>query len=89
MFLRKLGGGIGVALIGFALDLCGFDGALPREQQAASALEAIRVSTSLVPAAFLLLAVWIARGYSLDRAAHERIREAIAQRAKPAPGSAG
>ena len=31
MFLRKLGGGIGVAGIGFALDLCGFDGSLPRE----------------------------------------------------------
>ena len=50
MFLRKLGGGIGVAGIGFALDLCGFDGALPREQQAPLALAAIRVSTSLVPA---------------------------------------
>ena len=43
MFLRKLGGGIGVAGIGFALDLCGFDGALPREQQAPLALAAIRV----------------------------------------------
>jgi len=89
MFLRKLGGGIGVALIGFALDLCGFDGALPREQQTAIALEAIRVSTSLVPAVFLLLAVWVARGYPLDRAAHERIVAAIAQRARAAPGSAG
>jgi GPH family glycoside/pentoside/hexuronide:cation symporter len=80
MFLRKLGGGVGVAGIGIALDLCGFDGALPREQQSALALSAIRVSTSLVPAAFLLLAAWIARGYPLDRAAHVRIVEAIARR---------
>jgi GPH family glycoside/pentoside/hexuronide:cation symporter len=80
MFLRKLGGGVGVAGIGIALDLCGFDGALPREQQSALALSAIRVSTSIVPAAFLLLAAWIARAYPLDRAAHARIVEAIARR---------
>ncbi len=89
MFLRKLGGGIGVAAVGFALDLCGFDGSLPREQQAPLALEAIRVSTSLVPAAFLLLAVWIARGYPLDRAAHARILQAIARRSELESSSAG
>ncbi len=88
-FLRKLGGGIAVAGIGFALDLCGFDGALPREQQGALALSAIRVSTSLVPAVFLLLAVWVARGYALDRAAHGRILEAIARRAALSAGSGG
>ncbi len=81
MFLRKLGGGIAVAGVGFALDLCGFDGTLPREQQGPLALSAIRISTSLVPAVFLLLAVWVARGYRLDRAAHARILQAIAQRA--------
>ena len=73
LFLRKLGGGIAVAGIGLALDWCGFDGSLAREQQAPLALEAIRVSTSLVPAGFLLLAIWVARGYPLDRAAHARI----------------
>ena len=87
MFLRKLGGGIAVAGIGFVLDLCGFDGSLPREQQGALALSAIRVSTSLVPAVFLLFAVWVARGYALDRAAHARILEAIAApRRRGAPG---
>ncbi len=80
MFLRKLGGGIAVAGIGFVLDLCGFDGSLPREQQGALALSAIRASTSLLPAVFLLFAVWVARGYALDRAAHARILEAIARR---------
>jgi len=80
MFLRKLGGGIGVAGIGFALDLCGFDGALPRDQQAPLALSAIRVCTSLVPACFLVLAVAVALGYPLDRAAHARIVEAIGRR---------
>jgi sugar (glycoside-pentoside-hexuronide) transporter len=89
MFLRKLGGGLGVAGIGFALDWCGFDGTLAREQQAPLALEAIRVSTSLVPAGFLLLAIWTARGYPLDRAAHERILQAIARRSAASSGSAG
>ena len=89
MFLRKLGGGIAVAGIGIALDLCGFDGAIPREQQAPLALSAIRVSTSLVPAVFLVFAVWVARGYPLDRAAHERILQAIARRAAVGGGSAG
>ena len=81
LFLRKIGGGLGVAGIGFALDLCGFDGSLPRGQQAPLALAAIRVSTSLVPAFFLVLAVAVALGYPLDRAAHRRILEAIARRA--------
>jgi GPH family glycoside/pentoside/hexuronide:cation symporter len=89
MFLRKLGGGIAVAGVGFALDLCGFDGTLPREQQGPLALSAIRISTSLVPAVFLLLAVWVARGYRLDRAAHARILQAIARRAAVGGGSAG
>ena len=80
MFLRKLGGGVAVAGIGLMLDLCGFDGSLPREQQSELALTAIRASTALVPAVFLLLAVWVARGYGLDRAAHARILDAIARR---------
>jgi sugar (glycoside-pentoside-hexuronide) transporter len=88
-FLRKLGGSAAVALVAFALDLCGFVGGLPREQQAPSALLAIRVLTSLVPAIFLLFAVVVARRYPLDRAAHTRILEAIEQRAAGRPASAG
>jgi Na+/melibiose symporter-like transporter len=84
MFLRKLGGGVAVAGIGFVLDLCGFDGSLAREQQGELALSAIRASTSLVPAVFLIFSVWVARGYALDRAAHARILEAIARRAAAA-----
>ena len=68
---------------------CGFDGALPREQQGALALSAIRVATSLMPVVFLLLAVWVARGYPLDRAAHERILQAIARRAALGASSGG
>ena len=79
-FLRKLGGSLSVALVAFALDACGFVGGLPREQQAPLALSAIRILTSLVPAVCLLLAVWIACGYPLDRAAHERILQAIDRR---------
>ena len=90
MFLRKLGGGVGVAGIGFALDLCGFDGALAaRAAERRSRSRRSAVSPRCVPAAFLLLAAWIARGYPLDRAAHARILEAIARRETLRPGSAG
>jgi GPH family glycoside/pentoside/hexuronide:cation symporter len=86
-FLRKLGGSLAVALVALILDLCGFLGGVPREQQAPAALSAIRILTSLVPAVFLLGAVWIARGYPLDRAAHTRILDAIEQRTAAARAS--
>jgi GPH family glycoside/pentoside/hexuronide:cation symporter len=85
-FLRKLGGSLAVALVAVALDLCGFVGGLPREEQAPLALDAIRVLTSLVPAGLLLLAVLVARGYPLDRAAHTRILDEIERRAAATAG---
>jgi sugar (glycoside-pentoside-hexuronide) transporter len=87
-FLRKLGGSAAVALVALALDLCGFVGGLPREQQAPLAVSAIRVLTSLAPALFLLGAVLVARRYPLDRAAHARILEGIRLRAA-APAASG
>ena len=36
-------------------------------------LQTIRVLTAVVPALFLALGIWIARGYPLTRAAHARI----------------
>jgi GPH family glycoside/pentoside/hexuronide:cation symporter len=85
-FLRKLGGSAAVAAVAFTLDLCGFTGGVPREQQPALALSAIRVLTSLAPALLLLLAVAVARGYPLDRVAHARILDAIASRAAARSG---
>jgi sugar (glycoside-pentoside-hexuronide) transporter len=88
-FLRKLGGAGAVALMGLALDMAGFAGNLPREQQSQQALTAIRVLTSLVPAIFLVGAVWVARSYPLDREAHQRIVSEIARRDEARAASGG
>jgi sugar (glycoside-pentoside-hexuronide) transporter len=70
MFLRKLAGTTVVAIALFALGALGFTRG---EEQDPRALHGIRVLTSVVPAFFLALAIWIARGYPLTRAAHARI----------------
>jgi Na+/melibiose symporter-like transporter len=41
---------------------------------------AIRLLTTLGPAIFLALAIWIARGYPLTRAEHARIVARLAER---------
>lgn len=73
-FLRKLAGASAVSLGGIGLELAGY---LKDRPQPASALLAIRLLVGIVPAAFLTLALWIARGYTLDRATHARIRAAL------------
>ena len=69
-FLRKLGGATGVLVAGIVLDLAGHgrgpDGTEP-------ALGAIRVLTAIVPALFLALGAWIARGYPISRRRHAEI----------------
>jgi GPH family glycoside/pentoside/hexuronide:cation symporter len=80
-FLRKLGGASAVLLIGFVLDLAGYEGGgIPRAAQSQVALETIRVLTSLVPALFLGLAIWVALGYPLSRAAHQKILDQLHRR---------
>jgi sugar (glycoside-pentoside-hexuronide) transporter len=77
-FLRKLGGSLGVFLVLGVIDLLGFvSGA---EQQSETALQAIRWLTALAPPLFLLLGVWLLRGYPLTRARHEQILNALAAR---------
>ncbi len=80
MFLRKLGGATAVALVGFALELAGYRGDGSREEQSALALESIRVLTSLAPAAFLVVAIWVAMGYPLTRAAHQKVLAELERR---------
>ena len=58
---------------GVALDLAGYDGALPREQQTQLALTAIGALTAFAPAFFLVLSIWVAKGYPMSRAAHQQI----------------
>jgi len=80
-FLRKLGGASAVLLVGFALDLAGYvGGGVPRAAQSEVALETIRVLTSLVPAAFLGFAIWVALSYPLDRAAHQKVLDQLRRR---------
>jgi sugar (glycoside-pentoside-hexuronide) transporter len=77
MFLRKLGGTIAVAL---ALGLLGLLGFEKGEQQNEQTLIAIRLLTSVVPAFFLLLSIWLARGYPLTRNVHAKIVDRLETR---------
>ena len=89
MFVRKLAGTLAVWL---ALTCSGVLGYTSTTQPANEAtLTAIRWLASIVPAVFLLLAAWLARGYRLTRArAPGDPRGARAARAGSArePGSA-
>jgi len=76
-FLRKLGGSIAVAL---AMLLLGALGLSKEEEPNAVTLTAIRLLSTLGPAIFLALAIWIARGYPLTREKHGRIMARIAER---------
>lgn len=77
MFLRKLAGTSVVALALFVLAGLGFT---QGEEQNPAAISGIRILTSLVPAFFLALSIWIARGYPLTRAAHAKILEQLEAR---------
>ena len=76
-FLRKLGGSIAVVLAMLLLGALGFS---KGEEQNAPTVTAIRLLTTLVPALFLALAIWIAKGYPLTREKHARILERLAAR---------
>jgi GPH family glycoside/pentoside/hexuronide:cation symporter len=70
MFLRKVGGTVAVLLLGTVLGAIGLEPGAPKSE---ATLQTIRVLTAVVPAFFLALGIWIARGYPLTRAAHARI----------------
>ena len=76
-FLRKLGGASGVALAGFALDVAGFR---PGEEQSDSALLAIRLLTTVVPAVFLALSIVVAQRYPISRERHAEIVARLEER---------
>ena len=84
MFLRKLAGASAVFLAMAMLDWAGFhEGA----EQGEGVKLTIRVLTSFVPAAMLLLGVWIAMGYPLSRARHAEILQELDARAVRQAGS--
>jgi Na+/melibiose symporter-like transporter len=78
MFVRKLAGALAVWL---ALTLLGALGYDPHQPPSPATLTATRWLTSIAPAAFLVLAAWIAHGYPLTRARHAEIRAALERRA--------
>jgi GPH family glycoside/pentoside/hexuronide:cation symporter len=79
-FLRKIGGATAVLLMGLVLELSGFVGGIDRIDQSETALLSIRVMTSLVPMAVLLLAIAAATRYPLTREDHARTISALARR---------
>jgi Na+/melibiose symporter-like transporter len=77
MFVRKLAGALAVWLALTLLGVLGYE----RDQPPTEAvLTATRGLTSIAPAAFLVLAAWIAHGYRLTRARHAEIRAALERR---------
>lgn len=81
-WIRKLAGAMAFALTGFVLEWTGFQGQAAGQPESARAT--IRWLTTLGPALFLVLALVIARGYSLDRARHAEIRRELDRRASGA-----
>jgi Na+/melibiose symporter-like transporter len=77
MFIRKLGGALGVFLVLSILDLAGYTKA---ETQSETARQAIRWMTAVAPAFFLGVGILLARGYPLTRQAHETILRALDER---------
>lgn len=77
-FLRKLGGALGVALVMGLLDVLGF--APGQAEQSETARQAIRWMTALAPPFFLVIGVWLLRGYPLTRERHAEILREIARR---------
>jgi Na+/melibiose symporter-like transporter len=77
LFLRKLAGTLAVWL---ALSLLGVLGYTSEGPQNDATLTAIRWLASIVPAGFLVLSVWFARGYPLTRERHVAILADLARR---------
>jgi len=79
MFLRKIAGATGVALMALGIEAAGF---VANQPQTDAALLAIRIATALAPACFLIVAILIATNFPLTRAAHERIRTELEARSR-------
>ncbi len=89
MFIRKLAGALGVSMVLGILDLAGYAKSDGDNQQTESARQAIRWLTAVAPAFFLMLGIWLAKGYPLTREVHERILRALEERGRSAQGASG
>jgi GPH family glycoside/pentoside/hexuronide:cation symporter len=86
-FLRKIGGATAVLLMALVLEFSGFVGGVDRIDQSETALLSIRLMTSLVPMAVLLLAIAAAIRYPLTREGHAKTVSALEQRRATRIGS--
>ena len=80
MFLRKVAGATAVLAMGAVLQVVGFVGDSPRAEQTDTALETVRILTSLVPMALLIASVSIAAYYPITRRRHSEIATALSAR---------
>ncbi len=83
VFLRKLASAVAVFIVGWVLELTGFISSTTGSvfiQQPESALIALRIFVGYVPAVLLLLAIYSAWHYPLDREQHDEIRRQIAEK---------
>lgn len=76
-FLRKLGGAAGVAIAGQMLDLAGFE---TGQVQSPHVLTTIRWLTAGLPATLLAVGALASFGYPLNKARHDEILRALAER---------
>lgn len=75
--VEAVSGGIGTMLLGFLLQNAGFDGGAP--VQTASACEWIFNCTTVIPGAFLAIAIIAVWRYPLTRSVHREIMEKIGE----------
>ena len=76
-FLRKLAGGVGVALAFNVLDWVGMEAG---EQPDETAIWVLRALTALLPLLFVIASAWAALGYPLGRARHAEILRELERR---------
>lgn len=76
--LQKIGRGLGLFLVGQALEWSGYQGTL--DVQPDSALQAIRIAIGPLPAIYLILGLILAYFYPLTREVHAEIRLKLQER---------
>lgn len=76
--VEALAAGIGAQLLGIVLQIAGFDG--EAAVQTETALHAVELSVTILPACFLLLALLCLKKYPITKARFEEIQRQLAER---------
>ena len=76
--VEKLAGALGPLIVGVLLETMGFVSGAAIEDQPGSAITAVHLGSSLIPAALCLAAVPLLLSYRLDRQALDAARKAAA-----------